>query len=170
MRNIHQFLIINLTFLNGIYGFVIINPCSQTSTGRVVKNHGIFASPAKDDKDGSDDTSGSKKNYVPDAILREEWAQDLASGGGDPSFLPDGFDDEDDWYGDATDDADDAAEMPSMELLSMGGMTSPALLNVLGKEKAASDGEEEGIDEEEEEEESEKFVWDGTIDEDAYYE
>jgi hypothetical protein len=102
--------------------------------------------------------SAENKNGDVDYIKREEWSQDLISLGGDPSFLPDGYSDEDEWYDDAIDENENF-EMPSMSLLGVAGIPSV----VTGKME--EDEEEEDFTTESEDD----FEWDGTENEDAYY-
>ena len=142
--------------MNSVYGFVIINQSTQ-SKNQI--NRSTFTSSLL--LSSSSEGNGKKGD---DPILRDEWAQDLASAGGDPYFLPDGYSDEDEWYGDVSSSDDNSnsaveedAEMPSMTLLGMAGI--PSILGAMSKDK-----DEEGIIEEEED-----FAWDGVEDEDAHF-
>ncbi len=140
---------INLCYLfNGIFGFVIIKQQPKFS----------ILSSSKGDGDQNDD-----RKSVGDEILRAEWAADLAASGGDPYFLPDGFDEEDDWYSDsASGDNGEEIESPSLSLLSMASMPS-----VVGD--LIGDKEGDGGDEVESSDDDADFEWDGIENEDAYY-
>mmetsp|Transcript_15106 Transcript_15106/g.22836 ORF Transcript_15106/g.22836 Transcript_15106/m.22836 type:complete len:160 (-) Transcript_15106:1443-1922(-) len=146
-------IVVNLSLINGIFGFVIIK---QQSSPKI-----LVLSSSKGDGDKS-----NEPNRVADEILREEWAAELAANGGDPYFLPDGFDDEDEWYGDNTSGADDGGaeiESPSLSLLSMASMPSVVGDIVAGKEGDSGDKVEAS------EVNDTEFEWDGVENEDAYY-
>lgn len=140
-----------LSMFLGIHGFAIINPIhivrerQHTTNDRKV----LFS---------TDPIGGSK----------DEWANDLGANGGDPSFLPDGFEDEDNWYdGDAVEDDIDANQiMPSLSLLGM-SQSVPSIVDRVAD--TDTDADTTDGDERPEESKESKFVWDGVEDENAYF-
>lgn len=152
MRILKQATLINLFGLVRVYGFVLLKK----------PFHVRMDIPIKEERSQTNlYTSAENKKGSIDYIKREEWAQDLISLGGDPSFLPEGFSDEDEWYEDAIDE-NESMEMPSMSLLGVAGMPS-VVSKVTGK--IEDDEEVEEFTSESEDD----FEWDGTENEDAYY-
>ncbi len=158
MRILKQATLINLFGLVRVYGFVLIKkPFHVVRTDIYI--------PIKEGRIQSTNlnmSANKNKKVNVDYIKREEWAQDLVSLGGDPSFLPEGFSDEDEWYeDDAIDENNESSmEMPSMSLLGVAG--SPSV--VAGKMEDDEEVEEFTTTENEND-----FEWDGTENEDAYY-
>ncbi len=143
---------ISLTSIREISGFVIVRGSHQIINPTAEITTKLLSS--KNNKKGED------------PILRDEWARDIASMGGDPSFLPDGFSDEDAWYDDAVEE-DEEATMPSMSLMGVAGM--PSVMNAVGRYGGNSDGNDEEEGGSEEDTDDGAFEWDGVEDEDAYY-
>lgn len=143
--------IIHLSLVCGVYGFVII------------KRPNSFPTPLLSQKITSSlvvlssSTNQSGNEDISDSMKRKEWADDLNELGGDPAFLPEGFNDEDEWYDDAVEDDVDET-MPSMTLLGMAGTSS-----ILDKVSGNNDEEEEAENDEPD------FEWDGIEQDDAYF-
>ena len=146
-RIIYILVSINLFLLSQVYGFVIINKQSQPSPNNLCLS-----------------SKSNGGNNMPDEIKREEWAKDLIDLGGDPAFLPDGFNDEDEWYDDVDGEEDADFSMPSMSLMGLAG-TSSILDKVQNDDNVViAEEEEDGNNSE-----TDEFEWDGLENEDAYY-